>query len=676
MALSDEELIAQFQQRFEGRSDVYAVGQPHRKPEKAAKGKLEYFPVERPVTADVIRSHLKGEALVGVYPIVEGKAKWFAIDFDGEKDPDTGMRRADSYETSLAAAEEQAEKLEEVGFQVYLERSRSGEGVHLWGFFDEWLELPLIHDAVKPYFIKTVTLDRMFPVQRDTKGLKADMGNLIALPYYGKAYKEGFSAFVDRTVLTPVNPREFLEGVFTNSRDAVVRIAESAPRVHSSSRALGGTTGGESNPDFQGRPDRPMRRWLMAQSPYGCGFLHEAYKQRRTLPEPLWYAVIQQTTCFENGREIAHIISRDHPGYSADETNAKYDHACESPPMGCAWVHEHAPAMACKGCPLTAPYHVASKPILDLVQETDTSMEQGGYDGFLDKVMAYDSGALVQGIKVGLPGLDTFFTLRRSEFTIVAARPSMGKTMWMVDVSQLLGAKGIPVFRFSAETGRDGLMARDLGREAEVNTEALRGERMMGEVRQMLSIDEKERLQKAVPVLNQRSVSTNYTALDPDRIIEIVESEMIRLGVGFDEHIVLFMDYIQFGVKKPGESGYERVSRLSTQFKYIAKILNCSVISFAQLNREAEDEIPGLHNLKESGQLEQDADAVIFLHGEREAGVRSARQMIVAKQREGQVGTAHFILRKDVSRFEPLYGQTPDNKPVLFTLESEDSNDQ
>lgn len=676
MSLTDTELLAKYKERFAGRSDIYAVGQAHRRPEKAAIGKLEYFPVEEPLTDEVLRAHLKGETLVGVYPIVDGKSKWFCIDFDGEKDPDTGRRRADSYETSLVAAEQQADKLEEAGFQVYLERSRSGEGVHLWGFFDEFVELSLIHDAVKPYFIESVTLDRMFPVQRDTKGLKADLGNLLALPYYGKSYKQGFSCFIDRGALAPVNPREFLGGVLTNDRDALVRIAESAPRDRKTTKsALQGATASEGDPNFEGRPDRPMRGWLKAQSSYGCKFLHEAYNQRRTLSEPLWYAAIQQTTCFENGREIAHTISRDHPGYSREETDAKYDHACDSPPVGCAWINENAPHMACTGCPMKAPYHVASKPLLELVQETDNGMEQGGYDAFLEKVMDYDSGKLTQGIKVGLPGLDTFFTLRRSEFTIVAARPSMGKTAWMVDVSQLLGDKNVFVARFSAETGRDGLMSRDLGREAEVNTEALRGERTMGDVKQPLTTEETERLKAAVGKLNARPISTNYTALDPDRIIEIIESEMLRLGIGFDEHIVVMFDYVQFGIKKPGESGYERVSRLSTQFKYIAKILNCSVVAFAQLNRDAEEEIPGLNNLKESGQLEQDADAVIFLHGEREAGVRSARQMIVAKQREGQVGTAHFILRKDVCRFEPLYSPIPDTKPVLFQLESEDSDD-
>jgi hypothetical protein len=670
--------ITLFDELFAGRRDVYSVGHPHRTPAKRALGKLEYFTATEPLTPDVLAKHVEGSKLVGVYPLVDSKVKFFAIDFDAPKGPD-GLIVPDPFPIAWGEAEAQAQRLEDAGMQVYLERSRSGNGVHLWGFLDDWTDGALVRAAVRPYLLKASSLDRMYPVQPTADVLKGGLGNLIALPFYGAVTSQGFSSFLNRDTMEVIDPEHFMGSVRRNYRAAVERIVEEAPKEYPVV-ALAGSGTADYDPDFSGRPPRPLRGWLKVQSQYGCSFINHCYENRRSLPEPMWYMAVQQATCFEHGREIAHAFSRDDPRYDPNETNEKFNHAMENPPMGCAKIHEQYPELACKGCPLTAPYHIAKKSILDLVQTADGGMEQGGYREFYEDALHYDSGDRPIGHKLGLPGLDNMYTVRRGEYTLVAARPSMGKTAFMVDVSQRLGERGVHVFRFSAEAARPMVMSADLGREAEVNTEALRGERRDGGVKQPLTRDEKQRLNDAIKVLNERPVYTNYTALDPERIIEIVEAEMLRRGVPLDAHIVVMFDYVQFGVKEAGETNYERVSRLSTQFKYIAKILNCSVIAFAQLRRDAEGEEPTLADLKESGQLEQDADAVILLHGERDGKIDSPRTFMLEKQRVGQTGRCEFIFRKAISRFDVAYAPLPEargdvlaGEPFTLELVREDS---
>lgn len=672
--MTDSTVLPQFDELFGGRRDVYAVAYAHRNPAKAALGKLEYYPVYEPLDDAVLQRHLDGDELIGVYPLCDNRVRWFAIDFDAPKDA-AGAVVPDPFPIAWSEAEAQAQRLETAGLHVYLERSRSGNGVHLWGFLDEWTDAAVVRTAVRSHLLAAASLDRMYPMQPTADTLKGGLGNLLALPFYGRGVAEGNSSFLNRDTLEPIDVAAFLPTVRSNYADVIQRIAAAAPPP---ARSTSVDPYAAFDPDFAGRPDRLLRGWLKLQSQYGCDFIRHCWEHRRDLPEPMWYMAVQQATCFEQGRDIAHALSRDYPAYNPVEVNAKFDHACEHPPMGCAKIHAEYPELACKGCPKLAPYHLAKKSILELVQTADGGMEQGGYEDFYTEVLKYDSGERPIGLKLGLPGLDDLYTARRGEYTLVAARPSMGKTAFMVDVSQRLGAQGVPVFRFSAEAARPMVMSADLGREAEVNTEALRGERRHEGFKRVLSAEEKHRIKAAIPVLEARPVYTNYTALNPERIIEIVEAEMLRRHVPLDRHVVVMFDYVQFGIKHQRETNYERVSRLSTQFKYIAKILDCSVLAFAQLRRDAEGEEPTIADLKESGQLEQDADAILMLHGDRDARVDSPRVLLLEKQRVGRTGKVDFIFRKDISRFDPAYAQRPEARgdilagdPTDFHLEQE-----
>lgn len=714
--MSKDTFIQDFWNLFGGRRDVYARAFPHRNPDKRALGKLEYAPAQDeqknylPFTDTVLASHLRGDQLIGMYPIVDGKVNFAVIDFDAPK----GFEGDDPFPVSWNEAEEHAARLEAEGLNVHLERSRSGKGTHLWMFFDGWVEGHLVRQAIKPLLVKAETLDRLYPVQGDTRNLGKKLGNLIALPFNGKTAKDGFSSFLNRDTMEPIAPREFLASVTKNFPAVIERLAAKAPRDLQAERqaerdrlkALR-----DSDPNYvapatddivfeagDGRPDKPLRGWCKAQSEYGCGFLNHCWVNRATLAEPEWYAAIQQATAFEHGREIAHAISRDYKGYNAAEVDRKFDNALKNPPMGCAKIRDAFPHLACKGCLNTAPYHMAKKSILDLALEAEDGTETGGFTEFLDECFLYDEGKKTPGIQIGIEGLDSLLTLRRKEYLIFAARPSMGKTALIVDMANLIASPLVdqhgeekrgphPVIVFSGETGREGLKTRFLANEGDVDSRALRGERRAGDTILRLTEEERARLIAAAEALNEKPIHVNYTALDPDRMIEIVEDTMLTHGIPLDEHVVVMFDYVQFGVQAPGESMRERVARISAQLKYMAKILNCTVIAMAQIGREAErknkdGEVKGgdLTDLKESGSLEQDADGVGILEGERTPGNKSPREINLLKQREGPIGKTHYILDKSTCRFRPLYPSNPtaagdllaDSVPPAFELTAED----
>jgi superfamily II DNA or RNA helicase len=207
--------IELFMSLFRGRTDVYA-----RRWEKDSRsgyspayefnwdkfmahkrrgGSLKDFEHKRllPLTSDVIKKHLLGLQVIGVYPILPENTSWFlAADFDGE-----------SWKQEVIAFLEACSK---VGLSAYLERSRSGNGGHVWIFFSEpcpcyesrQIGLELVRRAFNiSEFEKEIGFDRLFPNQDALS--KAGFGNLIALPLQGKSASQGNTVFINPEVGTP-----------------------------------------------------------------------------------------------------------------------------------------------------------------------------------------------------------------------------------------------------------------------------------------------------------------------------------------------------------------------------------------------------------------------------------------------------------------------------------------
>lgn len=624
--MSNKEIVEQFDALFVGRRDIYAVGYPA--PNNPAKFRYEL--VEEQLTPKVLAKHLRGELCIGVYPILEDSTVgWFAIDFDAPKLPD-GTEVDNPFDVAWEAATRQLSAFEQVGLHAYLERSRSGKGVHVWGFLDGVLPAGVVRTALKPLLTDHAIFtsrDRMYPVQ-DQLTEKKPCGNLIALPFFGEAFKLGNSAFLD-TDGSPINPRTFLVMVRRN----VPAIIEDLAAKNMEHRPVQRTGEGR---DYETayRPEQPLVGALKMISNYGCKFMKHCWDNRKVLPEPLWYAALGQATCFEQGREFAHALSRDYPKYDPNETDAKYNQALESPPVGCSWIQENYPELVCENCSCKAPYHVATKSVLDLVTGTSAEMEHvGEFTEDLTRIQKYDARTESSGLFWGIPGLDKYIRLRGSEITFIGGMQSSGKTWLMINGAyELADKQNIPVFMFSAETGRESLRQRLLSCASGVSLSALKGERATP-----LTSAEWLQLTTAAARLEKLPIYTDYTSLSADDMLRQIETVLLRTKTPLSSPYVVFFDYLQFGLKKAGDdSEWARLSRLSGEFKFVTKILNRPLVVLSQLQREQEGgDKPNLTWYKGTGRIESDADVALIITGERISSNLAPRMIWVVKQREG-----------------------------------------
>jgi hypothetical protein len=641
--MTNEEFLAAFDQLFGGRRDTYARGRP----KDNDPTKYAWPRVEAPLTAAVLLRHLKGDEAVGIYPIVEGKVNWAAVDFDAPRDEDKNIL-PDGAEIAFESAKEQMRALEAAGLQCHLERSRSGNGYHLWMFFAEWLDAAMVRQAIEPRLLfdaKQDGMDRLYPVQASVDTLGKQLGNLLALPFFGTALAQGNSVFVDASG-TPIPPRTFMANVYVNASAVVEALAASAPKPK--------TQPGKSLPVLQvgglERPAELLTGALKVISPYGCKFMRHAWTHRRTLGEEEWYTAIGQTTYFQHGREFAHAISRDYKGYNPKEVDAKFDHAMGNPARGCAYIHEKFPQLACAGCPMKAPYHKAKTPLVDLMRSSATPMERvGSFADDLKLVRDMNSGKAQSGYSWCLPGMDNITRLRPSELNVVGGWPSIGKTHLMTDATYSAAhnyvfnkGRGFIPFVYSLETSRTPLRQRLLARAGKVDLTKLRGEHPVGMDKQDWA-----RLELAAEELEHLPIFHDYTILDAEAVLAQLERTLLGQMIPLDSPYALFYDYLQFAPRGAGEdSDREHISRAIQEFKFISKVLEHPSVVFSQLRRTTEgDAEPSMNWFADSSAIERNMDVGIVVTGERIAGSYAPRKLHFVKQREGRANEAvDFVL--------------------------------
>lgn len=679
-ALPYMSLIERFAALFRGRGDVYAKAFAR----AGAPGKVNYTLVKEPLTYDVLQAHFNGEMLVGQYCLLpDSTCHWFALDFDADDDTSAVMSQAYA----------QLEAFESAGLLCYLEQSRSGDGVHLWGFFNEPVLAEDVRAALKPLLVEADSFDRLYPVQTTvTEG--RSYGNLIALPFFGATAPEGWSSplgpgvpagasvFLNHSTLEPMGVQEFLETAQPNVQEVVAELIKRAPREPKR------TAGSEYQPtdvvaygevEPKGRPEQPINGVLKMISDFGCRFMAHAFTERRTLPEPMWYAALQQLTCFKKGREAAHLISRDHPGYTPQETDAKFTQALRHPPVGCRYIHEHFPDLACKGCPMKAPYHMADVPIRELVKQSAEPLQRSDYKASLERMRRRNAGAEQVGVTWGTAGLDDYTRLRPKELTVVGASPSIGKTALLVDAATSLAKRGTPVFIFSAETSQEGVEDRLLANMSGVDSRAIRGERRYGDRPWPMEPDEVQDVERAAEKLAALPIYVNYTAANADLMLNLIEDAVLRDGIHFGQPLVIMFDYLQFTSMDDLDSGmkeYERLSRASQEFKYLAKILRHPVVLYSQLRRDTEgDDEPEINWFKGTGRIEADADVALILTGERIPGPTAKRKLSIVKQREGEAGVAVEVLfYQAISKFDNTPSAQSHQQPARKDLFSDDTS--
>ncbi len=271
------------------------------------------------------------------------------------------------------------------------------------------------------------------------------------------------------------------------------------------------------------------------------------------------------------------------------------------------------------------------------------------------------SGNAVTGVPTGYKDLDEMTSgFQPSDLVIVAARPSMGKTAFTLNIAQHVAiTEQKAVAFFSLEMSKDSLVQRMLTSEARIDAQTLRKGRLRD--------DDFPRLARAAGILSHAPVFIDDT---PGITVLEMRSKARRLKSDHGLDLVI-VDYLQLMSGPSAENRQQEVSQISRGLKALAKELRVPVVALSQLSRAvdqragAEKGRPVLSDLRESGAIEQDADLIMFLfreevYAEREngqlkdPGVEGKAEVIIGKQRNGPIGTVPLFFHKQYTRFESV----------------------
>ncbi|MDT8368741.1 MAG: replicative DNA helicase [Longimicrobiales bacterium] len=273
-----------------------------------------------------------------------------------------------------------------------------------------------------------------------------------------------------------------------------------------------------------------------------------------------------------------------------------------------------------------------------------------------------EAGTSVTGVPTGFTDLDRMTTgLQRGDLVIVAARPSMGKTSWVLNVAATAAIEHqTAVAIFSLEMGKEQLLKRFLSSEGRIDAQHLR--------RGGMTAEDHKRLAAAAGHLNTAPIwiddTPGATVLEMRAKSRRLASEMKQEGT---ELGLIVIDYLQLmGSDGRTESRVQEVSLMSRGLKALARELEVPVIALSQLSRAPEqrnDKRPMLSDLRESGSIEQDADLVMFLYrpeyyfgpvDDEGNSIEGHAELIVSKQRNGPVGTVPLFFHKAYTRFDMM----------------------
>jgi replicative DNA helicase len=281
----------------------------------------------------------------------------------------------------------------------------------------------------------------------------------------------------------------------------------------------------------------------------------------------------------------------------------------------------------------------------------------------------YKEGREVTGLATHFDEFDRMTSgLQKSELTIIAARPSMGKTAWAINIAQnaaVRGGKTVAVF--SLEMSKESLLRRMLASEALVDSQKIQ--------KGFLGRDDHAKLSSALERLVEAHIFIDDT---PGISLSEMRAKARRLRQTMGSLDLIVIDYLQLmsaSIPGAGQRRYENrtqeVSAISRGLKALAKEMNIPVIALSQLSRASEqrggDKKPMLSDLRESGSIEQDADVVAFIHresyynrdenGQPDPDTENKAEIIIAKQRNGPTGSVHLAYLSKCTRFENLaYG--------------------
>lgn len=256
----------------------------------------------------------------------------------------------------------------------------------------------------------------------------------------------------------------------------------------------------------------------------------------------------------------------------------------------------------------------------------------------------------ITGVPTGFVDLDYRTAgLQPSDLILIAARPSMGKTAFVLNVIDHVGVKKkLPCMIFSLEMSKEQLVNRMLAMESLIDADKLR--------KGTLTDDDWSELVESIDRVGSSNIVIDDT---PGISITELRSKCRKMKLERGLSLVI-IDYLQLmsGSGKSGENRQQEISEISRSLKALAREMEAPVIALSQLSRACEtrtDHRPMLSDLRESGAIEQDADVVMFLYRDdyynKDTEHPNEAEVIIAKQRNGPIGTVTLMWRPETTRF-------------------------
>ena len=270
----------------------------------------------------------------------------------------------------------------------------------------------------------------------------------------------------------------------------------------------------------------------------------------------------------------------------------------------------------------------------------------------LEKIeAAYKNQGTVTGVPTGFIDLDYKLSgFQPSDFILIAARPSMGKTAFVLNVVDYVSVRrGLPCMVFSLEMSKEQLVNRMLSMESNVDSQKLRTG--------SLTDADWDAVVEGVGV-----IGSSRLIIDDTPGISITElrskCRKMKLEQGLSLVIIDYLQLMSGSGRGSNENRQQEISEISRSLKALARELQAPVVALSQLSRAREtrtDHRPMLSDLRESGAIEQDADVVMFLYRDdyynKDTDHPNEAEVIIAKQRNGPIGTVNLIWKPEFTKF-------------------------
>mgnify|MGYP000114827119 CR=1 FL=1 len=290
-----------------------------------------------------------------------------------------------------------------------------------------------------------------------------------------------------------------------------------------------------------------------------------------------------------------------------------------------------------------------SGPKDDAMKDADTLLK-----GAIERINElYESDSDITGVSTGFTDLDEKTSgWQKSDLVIVAARPSMGKTAFALNmVEHAIFNTDQPVLVFSLEMPAQSLMMRLLASVGRIELKKIRDGKLSG--------DEWDQLSRAATRIKGKKLFIDDTpGLTPTE----VRARTRRLAREHGNPAMIMLDYLQLmRVVGAGDNRVQEISEISRSLKQVAREFDCPMIALSQLNRGVEqrpNKRPMNSDLRESGAIEQDADVILFIYRDEyyneDTQDKGIAEIIIGKQRNGEIGTCKLQFEGQYTRFNNL----------------------